>query len=47
MSATRRLSGEPKQLGAESKRAASAVAGIGKGMMKVLRRRRDCHSKSF
>jgi hypothetical protein len=36
MSATRRLSGEIKQLGAESKRAASAMAGIGRGMMKGL-----------
>jgi hypothetical protein len=36
MSATRHLSGETKQLGAESKRAMSAMAGIGRGMMKGL-----------
>ncbi len=36
MSATRRLSGELKQLGAESKRAGAALAGIGRGMMKGL-----------
>jgi len=36
MSATRRLSGEIKRLGAESKRAGAALAGIGRGMMKGL-----------
>jgi len=36
LSATRRLSGELKQLSAESKRASAALAGIGKGMMKGL-----------
>jgi hypothetical protein len=36
LSATRRLSGELKQFGAESKRASAALAGIGKGMMKGL-----------
>ena len=36
LSATRRLSGELKQLSAESKRVSAALAGIGKGMMKGL-----------
>jgi len=36
LSATRRLSGELKQFGAEAKRASAALAGIGKGMMKGL-----------